>query len=78
VIRRPRQRLKGLMHVSMSYKGIRKTPGAQASGVFDFGALRAARRCACWWLSMEGTYRPTPSAKNAERMGHPIIHDEGA
>jgi hypothetical protein len=30
------------MHVSMNYKGIRKTPGAQASGDFDFGALHAA------------------------------------
>lgn len=31
------KRLNGSMHVSMNYKGIRKTPGAQASGVFDFG-----------------------------------------
>jgi len=30
------EKAEGLMHVSMSYKGIRKTPGAQASGVFDF------------------------------------------
>ena len=45
MIRCPRQRLKGLMHVSMSYKGIRKTPGAQASGVFDFGTA-CGRLCA--------------------------------
>jgi hypothetical protein len=51
VIRRPRQRLKGLMHVSMSYKGIRKTPGAQASGVFDLHCMQQLRfapeRIAC-------------------------------
>jgi len=39
VIRFLRQRLKGLMHVSMSYKGIRRTPGAQASGVFDLHCI---------------------------------------
>ncbi len=30
------EKAEGLMHVSMSYKGIRRTPGAQASGVFEF------------------------------------------
>jgi hypothetical protein len=29
------EKAEGLMYVSMSYKGIRKTPEAQASGVFD-------------------------------------------
>jgi hypothetical protein len=34
------------MHVSMSYKGIRKTPGAEAPGVFDFWRCLRKQRIA--------------------------------
>ena len=34
------------MHVSMNYKGIRRTPGAQASGVFDLYWMQRRRLAA--------------------------------
>ena len=33
------EKAEGLMHVSMSYKGIRKRPEAQASGLFDLWSI---------------------------------------
>jgi hypothetical protein len=40
------QRLKGSMHVSMNYKGIRKRPEAQASGLFDLYWMQRRRLAA--------------------------------
>ena len=66
----------GLMYVSMSYKGIRKTPGAQASGVFDCSLTKQSLAALPIDLPRQGDIASHPFRRSRGNDGHLIILDK--